>query len=133
MVVTWEVKVAGEWFEKCLDENPNLNCFDETRKRFGYWSHNASYSSCFALWEEVIEYLESKKVKLSIIAEASAMFCGILENEVEYDEQVYEALKEALRNIAEKNEDEIIRAHAKALIELINTAEKLKSSIICSG
>jgi hypothetical protein len=36
-------------------------------------------------------------------------------------------------HLAEKSEKELIRSHAGALIELIMTAENLKSDIICSG
>lgn len=133
MTVIWTVKVAEEWYENCMSRNSNNDCFHETHKKFGYWIYSASYSSCFWLRNKVEKYLESKGVEISLVTKALGMFCGAMEIEVEYNEQVYEVLREALRNIAETSEDTIIRSHAKALIELITTAEKLKSAIVCSG
>jgi len=132
MTVTWTVKVVNEWYEKYRNKNPGYDYYHEAHKKFGRWIHSASYGSCSWLREEVEKYLESKGVEISLITSAVIMFCGAMEAEVKYNEQVYEVLKEALRHISETGED-IIRDHAKVLIELITTAERLKSSIVCSG
>jgi len=134
VTVTWTVKVVDKWFEICRDKNPGYDCYDEAHKRFGRWVHSASYGSCFWLGDKVEKYLESKGADVSLIMDAVEMFRSIaMKIEVEYNEQVYEALKEALKHIAETDEDDLMKAHAKALIELIETAERLKSAIVCSG
>lgn len=132
MTVTWSVEAVEEWCKK-HKEKDFVNSYEEANKRFGKWMHSASYSSCFELRERVEEYLEAKGINSSKIFDVISFFCGVLKAKVEYDEYVYKLLKEALNNIAKESKEEIIKLHAISLIELIKTAENLKSNIICSG
>jgi len=125
MTVVWIVKAVKKWCE----EHGDLDCYDEASKRFGRWIHSASYGSCFELSERVEKYLGSRGDPILLLK----FFCGAIETELEYDEQTYRLLKDALRYLAETSEETIIRSHAKALIELITVAESLKSGIMCSG
>lgn len=126
VTVTWTVKAVEEWCEE-----RGFDSYSEASKRFGRWIHGVSYESCFELMEEVEKYLESRAELEGLLA--LKIFCGATETEIGYNERIYNLLKEALMHVAEKSEKELIRSHAKALIELIMTAENLKSDIICSG
>jgi len=129
MTVVWTVKAVEEWCE----EHGGLSSYKEAREKFGRWIHSASYESCSELRRRVEEYLESKKTEPGDLL-ALRMFCGAaIDTELEYNERIYNLLKEALRHIAETGDDIIIRSHAKVLIELITVAEKLKSGIVCFG
>jgi hypothetical protein len=125
MTVVWIVKAVKKWCE----EHEDLDWYDEASRRFGRWIHSASYGSCSELSERVEKYLGSRGDPIVLLK----FFCGAIETELEYDEQTYGLLKDALRHLAETSEETIIRSHAKALIELITVAESLKSGIMCSG
>lgn len=131
MTVLWTVKVVNEWCEKYRGKD--FSCYSEAYGKFGCWIHSASYGSCFELREMVERYLESKGVDIRLVSAATSLFCGAMEIEVEYDEHVYGLLRDALSHVVETGEEAIIRSHAEALIELITTAERLKSGIMCSG
>ncbi|RLE72857.1 MAG: hypothetical protein DRJ37_01855 [Thermoprotei archaeon] len=126
------VKVADEWFNECLKRGDD-ECFEETSRRFGFWIYSASYGSCFELGEKVREYVEKIKVPLRIYSSIIRFFCGVLTEDIEYDEETYRVLKRVLKYVAETCENKIIRSHAESLIELVENAERLKSGIECSG
>ena len=131
MTVSWRVKVVSDWWEK---HGCDFNSFDEAHRRFGRWVHSMSYENCLKLRGEVERYLEARSISAGLISNALRMFCGAMDVEVGYDEQVYGLLKEALEHLAKTSEEEdAVRSHARALMELIATAERLKSNIICSG
>jgi hypothetical protein len=130
VTVSWRVKVAGDWWKK---RGCDFNSFDEAHMRFGRWIHSMSYENCLKLREEVERYLEARSISAGLISNALRVFCGAMDVEVEHDEQVYGLLKEALEHAAKTGEEDAVRSHARALMELIATAERLKSNIICSG
>lgn len=77
-------------------------------------------------------YLRGKGVdEFDIRLRVLWFFSPIVPREVDYDECFYRLLKEGLTHISEAERDEIIRLHTKALVELIETAEKLRSGIRC--
>jgi hypothetical protein len=102
-------------------------------RRFGRWIHSMSYENCLKLRGEVERYLENRSISAGLILNAIRMFCGAMDVEVGYDEQVYGLLKEALEHAAKTSEEEAVRSHVRALMEIIATAERLKSNIMCSG
>ena len=130
MTVSWMVKVVNDWWR---ERGGDAESFSEASRVFGRWIHSMSYGSCFMLREEVEKYLESRGASAGLTVRALGLFCGAMDVELEYDEQVYELLKEALEHVARTNESEVLRSHARALMELVATAERLKSSILCSG
>jgi hypothetical protein len=130
VTVSWRVKVVSGWWE---ERGCDFNSFDEAHVRFGRWIHSMGYENCLKLREEVERYLEARSISARLISDALRLFCGAIDVEVEYDEQVYRLLKEALEHATKTGEEDAVRSHARSLMELIETAERLKSNIICSG
>ena len=75
--------------------------------------------------------MRKRGIAESMIIKCTDIFWGIPEAEIEYDEEVYNLLIEALDYISKTNE--YFKYKASALAELIRNAKKLKSNIICSG
>lgn len=132
MGVSWYVKVVYEWYREC-EKKGLSNCDKEAFRKFGYWRHEASHGSCYELWEKADEYFE--KVGLDYrypeYLDVNKFFCWPFKGELDYNEKACRLLKEALRYAEENINDEFLKLHAKFLIKLIETAEKLKSGIIC--
>jgi hypothetical protein len=133
MTVLWTVKAVEEWCNKCCKNGDYMGCYEEALERFGCWIYSVSYASCFELRSAVERYLEEKGVGLLTTLKVLRFFSAPTDTEVEYDVEVYRLLKEALKHVAETSKEKIIETHAKTLINLITTAEKLKSKITCTG
>jgi hypothetical protein len=131
VTVTWTVKAVEEWCKRAGGISDKV--FREANERFGRWMHSVSYKSCFELWRMAEEYLKEKHMDAYETLDITGFFCGALEKEIEYDRYVYGLLKETLAHIMEKCGEADLGLHAKSLIELVATAEKLKSNILCSG
>lgn len=131
MTVTWVVKVVEDWIRKSGGDRMTL--YEVARRKFGRCIHDASHTSSYELGERVKDYLKGKDLNVFDSLELLWFFNPVGSHETGYNERLYQLLKEALTHVYEVDEDKYMKLHAKALVELIEVAEKLRSGIKCSG